>query len=83
MSRRSPAKQPVSLRLPARLSRWIDRTVRADDRIYNRSHLIEEALLFFQAAYEEDEEAIELEDDATDQYEEDEEYEDEDDEDEE
>lgn len=72
MSRRSPAKQSVSLRLPARLGRWVDRTVRSDNRIYNRSHLIEEALLFFQAAYEEDAEAIEFEDDATDQYEEEE-----------
>ena len=69
MSRRSPAKQPVSLRLPARLGRWVDRRVRSDDRIYNRSHLIEEALLFFQDAYQDDPDAIEFEDDATDRYE--------------
>jgi len=65
MSRRNPPKKAISLRLPHKLGKFIDRTVSRDERFYNRSHLIEEALLAFERRYRDDPDSIELEDDAS------------------
>jgi Arc/MetJ-type ribon-helix-helix transcriptional regulator len=65
MARRTPPKKAFSVRLPAKLARFIERTARRDPRFYNQTHLIEEALLAFEEEYRADPEGIDLADDAS------------------
>jgi Arc/MetJ-type ribon-helix-helix transcriptional regulator len=60
VSRRYPAKVPVSLRLPRGLARWVAETLREDSRFYSRSHLIEEALLAFRKTMEQNGKGVTL-----------------------
>lgn len=47
-------RRSVSVRLPERLFRRLERVVTGDPRVYNRSHLIEEALRAYLDLYDED-----------------------------
>jgi len=49
--RRRPRKKPFSTRLSARLAGFIDNVAAEDPRFYNRSHVIEEALVSFARRY--------------------------------